>query len=93
MRTQGFLAWKRKSLEEKEVIIYSTSTRGDRIGIQELMLKQGRLALYINQQALEELLAEDTGCQPRGDEMAFWRDVAQESRWISGLDHYWWDTV
>jgi len=93
LRTQGFLGWKRKSLKEKEMIIYPTRPRGDRTQIKELILKQGRLTLYINQQALNELLAEDTGCQPRADKMAFWRDVVQESKWITGLDHYLWDTV
>lgn len=36
MRTRRVLAWKRKSLKEEEVIVYSTRPRGDRTGIKEL---------------------------------------------------------
>lgn len=50
-------------------------------------------SLYINQNTRTEPLAEDTGRQPRGEEMAFMRDVVQKGRWVTGLDHYQRDAV
>lgn len=35
MRTQRVLAWKRKSLKEEEVIVYSTRPREGRTGIKD----------------------------------------------------------